>query len=453
MKKYKIILSLVGALLCAPAFTACQDDPEPTGGNVAGKDDPAGNGGGQSTDWYKSWFEQPEEEQWMLRWMQDDGILRPPGEYTYRIPADGGSFSFWFPDCDARLEYADFNGVFATEKNVNGYENIIYTKVGENGINIRLNRNPLKTEVRYSFHYFNTKGARVSFMFVQDGAPEEDIVLNGQLIWHSDKSKVYLSGSTNDIIYEIYPESGRSEFSIRCLNADGLRITSVKTSEGDIFSTDGTVAECGDATVSIVDDAILFSIGENTSDSLKNFELTVASGDESSKFVVTQSCSGYVDESWRGILEPPQLMLVNDGSRWTEPRVFKVDPEGAVYDFRILNYYNFKLHRYYINGSYCPPNWGGSGVSVIVDGWAPMTENAITCKMPQTVFNDNDDGDNDDSDFYNNKDYESFKIFPNYTNTERVMEAVMMYSKTYFGNCKFLYLTFVQPPLKESGKI
>ena len=48
MRMNKFIILMVGALLCAPAFTACQDDPEPTGGNVAGKDDPAGNGGSES---------------------------------------------------------------------------------------------------------------------------------------------------------------------------------------------------------------------------------------------------------------------------------------------------------------------------------------------------------------------------------------------------------------------
>ncbi len=48
MRMNKLTILLAGALLCAPAFTACQDDPEPTGENVAGKDDPTGNEGSES---------------------------------------------------------------------------------------------------------------------------------------------------------------------------------------------------------------------------------------------------------------------------------------------------------------------------------------------------------------------------------------------------------------------
>lgn len=380
----------------------------------------------------------------------DDPTLRGPGEYEFQVPAEGDEFTFWFPDCDAELEYADFDGIVTREANVNCYENVIYTKVGENGVDIRFKRSPMETEGRYAFHYLNSKGATVSFLFIQDGASGLEHGDNGPLRWLSDDCRVFLSKSSSGTVYEIYPEHGRYEFSVRCLNnTDGLKITSVKTPGGETLLTDGTTAECGDASFSVAGDAVLFRIGENASDSLKKFELTVASGDESAKFVITQSYSGYWDNSWRAFLDPPELMLVNDGSRWNGPRVFKVDPEGEIYNFRILNYRNCRLANYIINGKYCRQNWGNiGGITVIVDGWAPATENAITSKLPEYLLDTNYDGNS--RDIYINKNYEEFKIFSNYTDTERIMEVVLDYSNDSFG--RTVYLTFVQPPMRKSGK-
>lgn len=452
MRMNKLTLLLVGALLCAPTFTACEDDPEPDGGVVTGSDDPSENEGGESTDWYRSWFEQPEEDQWMLRWMLgDDTTLRGPGEYEFQVPASGDEFTFWFPDCDTELEYADFDGIITRGTNVNCYENVIYTNVGENGVDIRFNQNPMETEGRYAFHYRNSKGARVSFLFIQDEASGLEHGNAGPLRWLSDDCRVFLSKSASGTVLEIYPENGRSEFSVKCLNADHLKITSVKTPGGETLPTDGTTVECGGASFSVTGDTVLFRIGENTSDSLKKFELTVASGDQSTKFVITQSYFGYMEDSWRVFLNPPELMLVNDGSRWTEPRVFKVDPEGGIYDFRILNYCAFSLYKYIINGKYCQQNWGelGGGTIVIEDGWAPATEGAITCKMPEYVLEDNGGG---ASNFYNNKKSEEFKIFSNYTNTERVIEVIMVYSTYSAGFCRTISIIFVQPPMGKSRK-
>ncbi len=468
---------MVGALLCAPAFTACQDDPEPTGGNVAGKDDPAGNGGGQSTDWDKSWFDQPEENRRLMRWMLgDDDTLRGPGEYEFHVPAGGNDFTFWFPDCDQSLRWVDFDGIVqlianrtnpVTEYVWNGVD---YNVIDESCIRISIPPDRYSRPHRYVFSFHALWGGGiVRFVFNQDAA--EDVATdsdNGKyLFWNpGDENLIsyhryYYDDDYYNKYYDealaFYPEQDGGTFAFQCLNGEDLEIKSLACLERygtpkQIGIADSKQVSCGRNLFRINKDSLVCELDRNDGDWDMTYLIEVASGNKKTKFYVGQRGSG----NDKGKIYPyaPEWTAVEDGRRWTggltNDGVFRIPAEGNTITVKSTGLYNeILVDMVYVNGEACP-NYTDN----IFLGYPDDYDSAGT--LGGVIS-------------YKHKNWDSveFGIQPNYTEHERVItvrinydvlikKTVVYWMGEVFNPSSFIggydKIIFVQPPKNPTDK-
>jgi len=435
MKNSLKITLLVGALLCAPAFTACEDDPEPV---VDPPEEPAAGDDTDPTQSYRSWFDLPEEDRWMLRWMLgDDTTLRGPGEYEFQVPASGDEFTFWFPDCDIELLYADLMGLIYYDDNSKKLQNEVeYTIVDNNKVKIKIGANPLDCPRKMVFVFFNTRGARASYIFRQE---ESSALRPGEtLFWKSPDCRFFASGRKESPVYTAYLPHSATEFRLECLNVTMLGSIEAEGNDGAELSIDGNV--------------LTVKLGENISDDRRKYHLTVFVGNASTRFDIVQLNEGY--KGTEGYREPipvgemfmnmPELMFAGANATWKGPAVFELSPYGGELDICILNYPCISSEYAIVNGTKGNLNTGWDDGYFIIGGWFHEILGTISKKTYEFWIHDLFES-------YFTKNHEELKISPNYTNEEKVIEVIFSYmSKFSWDDDKYVSLIFIQPPINRS---
>ena len=474
MNKMRLIILLAGALLCAPAFTACQDDPEPV--KQEEPESPSEEDPKIPDEPEKSWFDLPEEERWPIRWFfEDEDVCHGPGEYEFRVPTSGDEFTFWFPDCGQILKWVDFDGLvqlnYYEDTPVDNYawNGASYKIVDENCVKIIIDPNGYSVPHRYVFSFHNcTDGGIARFIFHQDagdghcdGRPD-----GGRLLWISADEPLTTYHTTMEFLkdyrtLEIYPERTAKEFAIRCLNADNLIIKSLKYAKEPVRVVDSARAECRGSVSEIRNDSLICSLGKNDGNELKIYSLRILSGDgRTTEICIRQR---YDETSFdKGRIYPydPEWTVVEDGSRWTggstDNGVFRIQAKGDTLTISQTKIYKFiTVEGALVNGKFCPKYddhiyWGDFSdfdSGMFLDG-------AVSYSHHKTW------------------DTLSLAFSPNYTGRERVMVLKIKYdvhpnkSLIYFiSDSGFKYkfdprsfltgydrFTFVQPPMNPSGK-
>lgn len=349
---------MVGALLSVPTFWACEDRDEPIP-EVVIPEEPAVP---EPMD-YDSWFDLPAEERWGIRWMLgDDMTMRGPGEYEFNVGAEGDEFTFWFPDCDFSLIWADFDGIVQYEKDdlLNSYyyhygimvdpdlcQGVVLEKADDNCVRFTVKPNEYSVSRRYvlCFHSKNGKGI-VRFVFNQaQGSGAADGIDNGaELCWKSG-SESFICWP-EDWIYEenldvrsdcrrisVFPSASGATFAVKCLNSENLTISSTK----DELRDNPHRVEYKGISVTTRNDSLYFNLPPNTSGDKKKLLFKVSDGTRAMNFCICQRYEGY---KWQDRIYPadPEWELVNDGSRWTggiTPNyAIRVPPRGCVMTIR-----------------------------------------------------------------------------------------------------------------------
>ncbi len=355
MRMNKLIIMLVGALLCAPAFTACQDDPEPvTPETPVDPESPPDEKPEFPDGIEKSWFDQPEEDRWLMRWMLgDDEAMRGPGEYEFQVPASGDEFTFWFPDCDQFLRWADLDGV--VQLNMDGSSpldpyachGVEYIIVDDNCVQLTVQPNGYSFPRRFALCFHSKRGGGiVRYVFNQDaGDGSSDGYGDGKVLYWRSGSEPIIHYSPDFSGYEyleILPENDTEQIALHCMNADNLEIESLTDIKwNSIGNLSINKAVCPEMTVTTKNDSLLIDLTPNFTKSYRSYILTVKSGDKKVLFRIYQR---YKDSPDKGKIYPydPKWLLVDDGTVWTggisNDGVFRISGRGDSVTVKSLNY-------------------------------------------------------------------------------------------------------------------
>lgn len=422
----------------------------------------------------------------------DDETLRGPGEYEFQVPASGDKFTFWFPDCGQFLKWVDFDGLVQLNcfeyipVNESVWENINYEIVDDNCVKISIGINGYSIPRKYALSFHNRlDGGIVRFIFHQDAG---DGHLDGKvderpLYWMSDDEYLiaycirYVNGYDN--YFEIYPECHTKEFAIKCRNADNLLIESLEYiddqskqlsefNHDDIWTdsfelsgesvpiTDSGLVEWAGSVFEIRNDSLICNLCKNNGNDLKIYNLHILSDDgRSTRISIRQR---YDETSFdKGRIYPydPEWAVLETGTRWTggisNGGVFRIPAEGDTLTIESTGLYTLALVA---DGLVNEEKFGAPHIKVFTGSYYDYDSHELLCgaithrhKTWSTI---------------------SFGFVANHTRHERVISVRVRYDafpnksivcttpellwpKTFLtGLDRFI---FVQPPLKESGKI
>ena len=479
MRTINVFIIMAGALMCAPAFTACQDDPEPV--NQEKPESPSEEDPEIPDEPEKSWFDLPEEERWPIRWFfEDEDVCHGPGEYEFRVPTSGDEFTFWFPDCGQILKWMDLDGV--VELNYYGkapvenyrWNEASYKIIDENCVKIMIAPNGYPVPHKYVFSFHNrTDGGIVRFIFHQDAAESltADSDDGNYLFWNfGDEHLIsyhrwYVNNNANDYFNKyyldalvFYPDQEGGTFAFKCLNGENLEIKSLIYWESGgkdihIEIKDPKRIEHEQNVFKIRSDSLVVELTRNDK-SLSTFYLVeVSSGNKKTKFTIRQRWKGVYD---KGKIYPydPEWTVVEDGSRWTggstDNGVFRIPAEGDTITVKSTGLYNkILVDMAYVDGRACP--------NYTDDYYFGYPDDYDSAGVLGGVIS------------YKHKNWDSveFGILPNYTGHERVVKVKVSYDVfpiksvvysvgDFFNPISYLfgydYMIFVQPPINPSGK-
>lgn len=374
MRIRNIIVLMVGALFSVPTFLACGDDPvlediPVVPGDSGGDDEP------EPMD-YDSWFDLPAEERWGIRWMLgDDMTMRGPGEYEFNVGAEGEEFTFWFPDCDFFLRWADIDGIsyyhFDDEEPFiklcdlmvymrllpDYFQGIICRRADDNKMEMSVSPNVSLSARRYVLYITSNNGSGiVKLVFNQSpGNSGQGNINDGTVLyWKSEKEPIlamteYWPGTDYKIL-QVYPSNEGASFALKCLNSQNLTISRY----GDDVLVKQKEFEYETIKVKTRNDSVFFDLSPNDSEEIKYYRLLISDGQRSSYFSLIQRNDGF---KWNDKVCPvlPELELVNDGSRWigsiTPNYAIRVPSRGGVMTIRPLNHDVIIAQTVYVDGN------------------------------------------------------------------------------------------------------
>ncbi len=368
MKNLCLIQYLVGALLCALTIVACSDDSF-EGVSVPTEEPEASEQEDVVDNSYSSWFDQNEEDRWGIRWLLgDDMTFRGPGEYEFDVPAGGDEFTFWFPDCNSILKWAEFDGVIQYNDiiyNLKPYDivcnDVVYEVADDNCLRINIKPNAYNENRRFAFS-INSKDGRgtVRFVFNQSaGDGSADPSSQSQyLYWKSEEQSMFFFPTfpANNYI-RIFPESTGDDFVIKCMNADDIKIYKFRSpDQSDEEVVDSYALDYDGFSVNIQDCYVRFKLSPNNSGANKVYRLSITDGTRVADFYINHRFVGHPDQK-KVYPADPEWELVNDGTRWTggitNDGVFKVRGEGGdTLTIRTTNYYFIRCAYIQINRTY-----------------------------------------------------------------------------------------------------
>jgi len=365
MKRLMIgFVAIVGALMCVPAFVGCSD------GVMEEVEDPNGSGGFKPGTLplpdAVSWFDQPEEERWYLRWMLgDDMTMRGPGEYDFSVPVSGGDFDVWFPDCDVKLLYVEIDGVvymynYAYNRSSSYDRDLIPEKEfedihfidEENGTHISFDPNKYGFERRFTLCFTGRNYEKLILAFTQPPGSNPIKESSGKLKWTVPDSYILsqsISGVyvyNQDLSYHYYDaELGMDggAFDVECLNRDELYLGGITICDEDISLAEGIRTYSGGGfEIEITGGRIRFRVMPG--ESFRWARASIVSPDgESSSFLIRQTPdveSGYDWRKFRDVV----FSNASDGTLfgWKYGvKTVMIANEGGEYRFRCLNGHSF----------------------------------------------------------------------------------------------------------------
>ena len=360
MKRLMIgFVAIVGALMCVPAFVGCSD------GVMEEVEDPDGSGGFKPGTLplpdAVSWFDQPEEERWYLRWMLgDDMTMLGPGEYDFSVPVSGGDFDVWFPDCDVKLLYVEIDGVVYMYNNHLGnklsdrklitkkeFEDIHFVDE-ENRTRISFDPNRYGFERRFTLCFTGRNYEKLILAFTQPPGSNPIKESSGKLKWTVPDSYILsqsISGTQvynqdlSDHFYDAELGMDGGTFDVECLNRDELYLGGITICGEDISLAEGVgTYSDGGFEIEITGGRIRFRVMPG--ESFRWARASIVSPDgESSSFLIRQSTameSGYDWRKFRDVV----FSNASDGTLfgWKYGvNTVMIGNEGGEYRFRCVN--------------------------------------------------------------------------------------------------------------------